>query len=44
MIAAFVEVFPDAPTLNLVNPKVGPTWGDLQELAGWLQKHRAKAA
>jgi DNA polymerase I len=44
MVAAFVEVFPDAPTLNLVDPKVGPTWGDLQELAGWLQKHRAEAA
>ena len=37
MIAAFVEVFPDAPTLNLVDPKVGPTWGDLQELSSWLQ-------
>ena len=30
MIAAFLEVFPDAPTLNLVDSKVGPTWGDLQ--------------
>ena len=30
MIAAFLEVFPDAPTLNLVDLKVGPTWGDLQ--------------
>jgi DNA polymerase I-like protein with 3'-5' exonuclease and polymerase domains len=29
MIAAFSEVFPDAPTLNLVDAKVGPTWGDL---------------
>ena len=27
MIAAFLEVFPDVPTLNLVDPKVGPTWG-----------------
>jgi DNA polymerase-1 len=37
MIAAFVEVFPDAPTLNLVDPKVGPTWGDLQALPDWLR-------
>ena len=38
MIAAFLEVFPDAPTLNLVDPKVGPTWGDLQALPDWLQR------
>jgi DNA polymerase-1 len=41
MIAAFVEVFPDAPTMNLVDPKVGPTWGDLQALPDWLQNHRS---
>jgi DNA polymerase-1 len=29
MITAFAEVFPDAPTLNLVDAKIGPTWGDL---------------
>ena len=40
MVAAFLEVFPDAPTLNLVDPKVGPTWGDLQALPAWLQNHR----
>jgi DNA polymerase-1 len=40
MVAAFLEVFPDAPTLNLVDPRVGPTWGDLQSLPGWLQSHR----
>jgi DNA polymerase I len=40
MVAAFVEVFPDAPILNLVDPKVGPTWGDLQALPAWL--HQAK--
>jgi DNA polymerase-1 len=34
MIAAFAEVFPDAPCLNLVDAKVGPTWGDLQGLDG----------
>jgi DNA polymerase-1 len=39
MIAAFVEVFPDAPTMNLVDAKVGPTWGDLQALPDWLQNH-----
>jgi hypothetical protein len=37
MIAAFLEVFPDAPILNLVDPKVGLTWGDLQSLPDWLQ-------
>lgn len=36
MIAAFLEVFPDAPTLNLVDPAVGPTWGDLQPLQDWI--------
>jgi DNA polymerase I len=39
MIAAFLEVFPDAPTLNLVDPKVGPTWGDLQSLPDWPQSY-----
>jgi DNA polymerase I len=37
MIAAFVEVFPDAPTLNLVDSKVGPTWGDLQPLPAFIE-------
>ena len=41
MIAAFVEVFPDAPTMNLVDCKVGPTWGDLQALSDWLQLQRS---
>ena len=41
MTDAFLEVFPDAPTLNLVDPKVGPTWGDLQSLPAWLQSRRA---
>ena len=44
MIAAFLEVFPDAPTLNLVDPKVGPTWGDLQALPAWLQSHHPNKA
>lgn len=37
MISAFLEVFPDAPTLNLVDLKVGPTWGDLLSLPVWVQ-------
>jgi len=37
MIAAFVEVFPDAPTQNLVDPKVGLTWGDLQPLPNFIK-------
>jgi len=41
MIGAFLEVFPDAPTMNLVDSKIGPTWGDLQSLSVWLQSHRA---
>ena len=36
MLAAFLEVFPDAPTLGLVEPAVGPTWGDLVPLRQWL--------
>ena len=43
MVAAFLEVFPDAPTLNLVDPKVGSTWGDLQSLSDWLQSHRSSS-
>jgi DNA polymerase I len=37
MIAAFSEVFPDAPILNLVDIKVGPTWGDLQPLGKFIE-------
>jgi DNA polymerase-1 len=42
MIAGFVEAFPDAPTMNLVDCKVGPTWGDLQALPDWLQNNRSR--
>jgi DNA polymerase I-like protein with 3'-5' exonuclease and polymerase domains len=38
MIAAFLEVFPDAPTPGLVDPAVGHTWGDLVPLQQWLAK------
>ena len=41
MIAAFVEVFPEAPALNLVEPKVGPTWGDLQPLQDFIETRRS---
>ena len=29
MVAAFLDVFPNAPTRNLVEPKIGSNWGDL---------------
>ena len=44
MIAAFLEVFPDAPTLGLVDPAVGPTWGDLVPLKQWLDETSCRAA
>jgi hypothetical protein len=34
MEVAFHEIFPEAPTVKLVEPKVGRTWGDLQSLEG----------
>jgi hypothetical protein len=36
MTAAFLMVFPDAPTLNLVEPTVGPNWGEQTKVAEWL--------
>ena len=41
MVAAFVDVFPQAPTLGLVDPMVGPTWGDLKPLKVWLEERRS---
>jgi hypothetical protein len=38
---AFVDVFPQAPTLGLVDPMVGPTWGDLKLLKVWLEERRS---
>jgi DNA polymerase I len=32
MVAAFLDVFPNAPTLNLIEPKIGRSWGDLRSL------------
>lgn len=43
MTEAFLEVFPDAPTLNLIEPMVGPTWGDLIDLASWLVQQESQA-
>jgi DNA polymerase-1 len=42
MTEAFLEVFPEAPTLNLVDPAVGPTWGSLEPLDEWLKNSRDK--
>jgi hypothetical protein len=33
MVAAFLDVFPNAPTLNLVEPKVGHTWDHQRQSA-----------
>jgi DNA polymerase I len=30
MTAAFLEIFPEAPTIGLIDASAGPTWGDLQ--------------
>ena len=34
MVAAFLDVFPNAPTFNLVAPKIGSNWGDLHFMTG----------
>ena len=34
MVAAFLDVFPNAPTVNLVAPKIGSNWGDLHFMTG----------
>jgi hypothetical protein len=39
-IAAFLEVFPDAPTSGLVDPAVGANWGDLEPLSAWVKERR----
>jgi hypothetical protein len=40
MIAAFLDVFPDAPIVNLVDSAVGPTRGNLQPLADRLEERQ----
>jgi hypothetical protein len=34
MVAAFLDVFPNAPTVNLVEPKIGSNRGDLHFMTG----------
>ena len=36
MIQAFTEVFPNAPVMNLVEPSIGPNWGEMQPMKQWL--------
>jgi DNA polymerase I-like protein with 3'-5' exonuclease and polymerase domains len=43
MTAAFLEVFPDAPTLNLIEPTIGRSWGEQVPVDDWLNGH-AEAA
>jgi DNA polymerase-1 len=37
MTAAFLHVFPDAPTLGLVEPTIGRSWGEQVPVDDWLQ-------
>jgi DNA polymerase I-like protein with 3'-5' exonuclease and polymerase domains len=37
MVAAFLDVFPQAPILGLVDPAVGSNWGDLKPLKASLK-------
>jgi DNA polymerase-1 len=39
MTAAFLAVFPDAPTLHLVEPTIGPSWGEQVNVDKWLSEH-----
>jgi hypothetical protein len=38
MVAAFLDVFPQAPILGLVDPAVGSNWGDLKPLKASLKE------
>jgi DNA polymerase-1 len=40
MTAAFLEVFPEAPIVGLINTGVGPTWGDLKPLQAWVAERK----
>ena len=40
MVAAFLDVFPNALTLNLAEPKIGSNWGDLHLLTDKLRTFR----
>jgi DNA polymerase-1 len=37
MTAAFLHVFPDAPTLGLVEPTIGRSWGEQVPVDEWLK-------
>ena len=41
MLAAFLDVFPQAPSLGVVAPAVGANWGDLEPLSAWVEERRA---
>jgi DNA polymerase-1 len=38
MTAAFLHVFPDAPTIGLVAPKIGRSWGEQVSVEEWLSQ------
>jgi DNA polymerase-1 len=43
MTAAFLAVFPDAPTRNLVEPTIGRSWGEQVPVDDWLNEHEEAA-
>jgi hypothetical protein len=36
MTLAFLHVFPDAPTIGLVEPTIGRSWGEQIPVTEWL--------
>jgi DNA polymerase-1 len=44
MTAAFLAVFPDAPTLNLVEPTIGRSWGEQGSVDQWLSEPAGEMA
>jgi hypothetical protein len=40
MLAAFLDVFPQAPSFSVVAPAVGANWGDLEPLSAWVKERR----
>jgi DNA polymerase-1 len=41
MTAAFSMVFPDAPTIGLVEPTIGSNWGEQVKVDEWLAERRS---
>ena len=41
MTTAFLHVFPDAPTLHLIEPTIGPNWGEMRPVEEWLAANSA---